>query len=430
MVRKCTCGAAAAARSVVGVSTPSVRSVLDDELPTWMQVVRTAMLSPAPTPEQVDAYRPDDGPERSLGAFDAGGALCGTARSFATELTVPGGVVPAGAVTAVGVLPTHRRQGHLTRLMRAQLTQMAERGEAAAVLIAAEYPIYGRFGYGLAAEACMVDIEASSPAGWRDAPTGTVRLVGTDEAVALVGELYDRARLRSAGHITYAKDLWPIATGAKPWPDGDDEKRRNAWKVVWSDDDGQVQGAAIYTVDDRWEQNRPAGTLQATHMVTATDEAQRELARYMTTVDWVTRVRLHLRPVDDPTPLWLHDGRRANLVDRSDHLWARVLDVPAALTARTYGFSGRLVLEVDDPFGFAAGRFALDASPSGASCVPTTDSPDLALPVGALSAAYLGGLTVSRLAAAGSVDERTPGAVAAATALFTAPRAPWCAMTF
>ena len=262
------------------------------------------------------------------------------------------------------------------------------------------------------------------------ADVGDATRNGTDEAVALVGELYDRARLRSAGHITYAKDLWPIATGAKPWPDGDDEKRRNAWKVVWSDDDGQVQGAAIYTVDDRWEQNRPAGTLQATHMVTATDEAERELARYMTTVDWVTRVRLHLRPVDDPTPLWLHDGRRANLVDRSDHLWARILDVPAALTARTYGFSGRLVLEVDDPFGFAAGRFALDASPSGASCVPTTDSPDLALPVGALSAAYLGGLTVSRLAAAGSVDERTPGAVAAATALFTAPRAPWCAMTF
>jgi predicted acetyltransferase len=338
--------------------------------------------------------------------------------------------VPAGAVTAVGVLPTHRRQGHLTRLMQAQLTQIASRGEAVAVLIAAEYPIYGRFGYGLSAEACLVDIDASQPGGWRDAPTGTVRLVGTDEAASQVIELYDRARLRAAGHITYTKDHWATAAGAQPWPDGDDEKRRNAWKVVWSDDDGQVQGAAFYQVDDSWVQNRPAGMLQATHLVTATDEAQRELVRYLTAVDWVTRVRLHLRPIDDPTPLWLHDGRRANLVDRSDHLWARILDVPAALTARSYGCSGRIVVEVDDPQGFAGGRFVLDASPEGASCVPTTDSPDLVLPVATLGAAYLGGLTVARLAAAGSVDERTPGAVATASALFAAPRAPWCAMTF
>ena len=53
-------------------------------------------------------------------------------------------------------------------------------------------------------------------------------------------------RLRAAGHITYTKDHWATAAGAQPWPDGDDEKRRNAWKVVWSDDDGQVQGAAFY----------------------------------------------------------------------------------------------------------------------------------------------------------------------------------------
>jgi predicted acetyltransferase len=388
------------------------------------------MLGPAPTPAQVDAYRPDDGLDRTLGAFDDAGGLAGTARSFATELTVPGGVVPAGAVTSVGVLPTRRRQGHLTRLMQAQLAQIADRGEAVGVLIAAEYPIYGRFGYGLAAEACLVDLDAGADLDWRAPPSGTVRLVDSDEAAAAIGELYDRARLRAAGHITYAKDQWPTIAGARSWPDGDDDKRRHAWKVLWSNGDGQVQGAAIYRVDDRWEQNRPTGTLQASHLVAATDEAQRELVRYLAAVDWVTRVRLHLRPVDDPTPLWLHDGRRAGLVDRSDHLWVRILDVPAALTARTYGCEARLVLEVDDPMGFAGGRFALEASPSGATCAPTTDEPDLAVPVGALGAAYLGGQTIARLAASDWVDERRPGAVAAATTLFAGARAPWCAMSF
>jgi predicted acetyltransferase len=412
------------------VTAPTVRPVHDDEYATWHGVVRTAMLSPAPTPEQVEAYRSESDLNRTLGAFDEAGEVCGTARSFATELTVPGGVVPAGAVTAVGVLPTHRRQGHLTRLMQAQLTQMADKGEAVGVLIAAEYPIYGRFGYGPSAEACVVELDGVDAAGWRDAPTGSVRLLGTDEAGPLFDELYDRARLRPAGNITYPKDQWPTMVGASSWPDGNDEKRANAWKVAWSDADGRVQGAAIYTVDERWDDNRPNGTLQASHLLATSDEAQRELVRYMTAVDWVSRVRLHLRPIDDPTPLGLHDGRRAKLTDRSDHLWARILRVPEALTARTYGSTGRLVLEIDDPLGFAGGRFALDASPSGATCEPTTESADLVLPVSSLGAAYLGGVSVGRLAAAGWVDERRPGAVVAATALFGGTRAPWCSMNF
>ena len=58
--------------------------------------------------------------------------------------------VPAATITAVAVLPTHRRQGVLTALMACQLDDVAERGEAVAVLTASESIIYGRFGYGLA----------------------------------------------------------------------------------------------------------------------------------------------------------------------------------------------------------------------------------------------------------------------------------------
>jgi predicted acetyltransferase len=415
------------------VSAPTVRPATEDEFATWHQVVRTAMLGSTPTAEQTAAYRSIADLQRTLAAFDDRGQLCGTARTFATELTVPGGVVPAGAVTSVGVLPTHRRQGHLTRLMETQLAQMLELGEPVAVLIAAEYPIYGRYGYGPGTEGCLVHIDADPPLVWgpgNQAPTGSVRMVTTEEMAPALTELYDRARLRSAGHITYSKDHWAQTVGAEPWPDGDDEKRRNAWKVLWTDDDGQVQGAVVYEVDQSWAGNRPQGTLQATLLVSATDEAERELVRYLTLVDWVSKVRLHLRPIDDPVPLWLSDGRRARLSQRSDHIWARVLDVPAALTARTYGCAGRLVVEVVDPMGFAAGRFLLDASPAGATCTATTSSPDLTLSASALSAAYLGGFTVDRLAAAGGVDEHRAGAIASASALFAAARAPWNAVTF
>jgi predicted acetyltransferase len=141
-------------------------------------------------------------------------------------------------------------------------------------------------------------------------------------------------------------------------------------------------------------------------------------------------VHLGTRPVDDPVPLWLHDGRSALLHERSDHVWARVLDVPAALTARRYATDSRLVLEVDDPLGFANGRFALDGGPDGAACVPTTDEPDLVVPVHALGSAYLGGSSWARLAAARWVTEARPGAVEQASTMFSMSRAPWCALTF
>ena len=85
---------------------------------------------------------------------------------------VPGGAdVPAGGVTAVGVVSHHRRQGHLTRLMETQLRTMADRGTAVGLLVAAEWPIYGRFGYGPAIDACGFDIDART-ARFLAEPTG------------------------------------------------------------------------------------------------------------------------------------------------------------------------------------------------------------------------------------------------------------------
>ncbi len=87
--------------------------------------------------------------DRCLLAFTADGRPVGTAATYSFELTLPGGtVVPAGGLTAVGVLPTHRRQGVLSAMMRQQLADLRARGESVGVLLSSEAPIYGRFGYG------------------------------------------------------------------------------------------------------------------------------------------------------------------------------------------------------------------------------------------------------------------------------------------
>jgi predicted acetyltransferase len=411
------------------VSEPTVRTINDDELAGWLDVVRTAFVSPPVSDEAVAARRRYFDLERCHAAFDPDGRMGGVARAFPTALTVPGGEVPAGAVSAVGVLPTHRRRGYLTRLMDAQLADIAGRGEAVAVLVAAEYPIYGRFGYGPAAEAVALRIDGRS-ARWRPPPAGSVELVSNEEFAKEVDTLYERVRRVHPGHLSHGAEWWRVGAGVEPIHEGGDEGRRNATKVLWRDDAGEVQAAAAYAVDEKWEHNRPAGTLTARLLTSATDQGTVELVRYMTAVDWARDVTVHLRPVDEAVPLALHDARTGSLSDRSDHLWVRILDLPIALTARRYAAPGALVLQVEDPQGFAAGRFRLEAGPEGAECSPSDEEPDLALNVGALGAAYLGGQGWARLAAAGWVDERRPGALARAAALFATPRAPWCAMTF
>ena len=392
------------------MTEPTVRAITDDELADWIGVVRTAFVSPPAADEEVAARRRYFELERCHATFDPDGRMCGATRGLATTLTVPGGEVPAGAVSAVGVLPTHRRRGYLTRLMDVQLADMAARGEAVAVLVAAEYPIYGRFGYGPATEAMVLGVD-SHAARWRQPPAGAVELVGNEDYAKELDALYERVRRATPGHISHDADHWRVVSGVDAFPDGEHDARRNTTKVLWRDDAGEVQAATAYSVEDDWVHNRVAGTLTSPLLVSATDRGAVELVRYLASVDWARDVVVRLRPVDEPLPLALEDARVGHLSDRSDHLWVRILDLPTALAARRYAAPGTLVLEVDDPRGYAAGRFRLEGGSEGAECVPTSDEPDLALPVAALGAAYLGGQSWGRLAAAGWVDERRPGAL-------------------
>ena len=410
------------------MAAPTVRPIRDDEVREFLGVQRTAMLYPPPTDRDLELREALYSEQRCIASV-LDGRIVGTTRCFPTDLTVPGGAIPAAAVSSVGVLPTHRRQGHLTRLMHRQLGDTVDRGEKAAMLVSAEWPIYGRYGYGVATEACVVRLDTRAAAFIHPA-TGTPDLVDPKAYREVLAEVYPRAAARIPGHMSWADGFYEMWAGEREIYDGQADEQRKETRVVWRDDDGVARGAATYTVKEHWVDNRPRGTANVDQLLATDDEAERELYRFLTAVDWVATAEVQLRPVDDPLPLGLVDGRTAVLADRSDHIWLRLLDVAAALSARTYACDGSLVVEVVDPLGFAAGRFALDASPEGGTCLPTDLSPDLTVPVGVLSAAYLGGQGFGRLVAAGLVDEHTPGAAARATALFSTPRAPYCSTPF
>ena len=141
-------------------------------------------------------------------------------------------------------------------------------------------------------------------------------------------------------------------------------------------------------------------------------------------------MRAEDRSPDEALPWLLADGRAVRQSARSDFMWLRPFDVPALLAARTYLAPGRVVLEVDDPLGYAAGRFTLEGGPDGATCARTDDAPGLTLDVDVLGSVALGGPSLRVLADAGRVAVHDADALATADAMFRGAVTPWCSTWF
>ena len=390
-----------------------IRTATEDDTESYLRCVRTTFLQPdrddaASVRFWLEHLWP--GLDQAWGAFD-GGTVAGTLRGTPFRLTVPGGAtVPANGVTMVTVLPTHRRRGLLTAMMAANLRAAADRGEVASILVASEWRIYGRYGFGPAIEAAgwTVDtrLAASSP------PAGRLETVSRERLRELAPAAYDRARVQRAGGLDRPPPRWDRDFGLVHAEGEPPEWTGRA--VVHRDDAGEVDGYLRWHAD--WETELGAA-LTVDELVAATPAAYADLWRFALSVDLVTEVRARNRRVDELLPWLVADGRAARQTARYDAIWLRPLDVPALLAARAYEATGRTVLEVVDPAGYAAGRFALEAGPDGATCGPTTAAADLTLPAAVLGSAYLGAHRLAALAAAGLVDEHRAGAGATADRL-------------
>jgi predicted acetyltransferase len=402
-----------------------VRTIQKDELPAWVEAKNVGFLGHAGDGE-ADITAEFADLDRTLGAFD-GDRVVGTLRSFPTELTLPGGPVSCTALTNVTVTGTHRRRGLLTRMITRDLAESVERGEVVGALIAAEYPIYGRFGYGPAAETVRLEVDAAATfrAGRDD---GSVELIEPAELRAIAPALLDQVRLGRPGAIVCPDHRWDFDLGVRVFPGRPNKAPR--FLILGRDASGRPDGYLVYHVKDRWENERPQGQLVIEDLFGLDPAAETRLWRYALEVDWITSVVGEARPVDDILPWLLDDARRVVQSERTDLAWVRVLDPVAALSGRRYLTPGRVVIEIDDPMGFAAGRVALEGGPEGAECRSTTESADLHLPVGTLGSAVLGGFPFGLLGRVGLVDELRPGTLAVADAMFRSPLAPWCVTHF
>jgi predicted acetyltransferase len=376
-----------------------------------------------PSPEFAERFGPILPPDRIHAAFE-NGAVIGSGGVFPFETGVPGGLVRAAGVTLVGVLPTHRRRGVLRQLMRAQLHDVHERGEPMAYLWASEDALYGRFGYGVASFSGNVEVRRDRAAFYRDfEPVGQVRLVEPDEAVEPFSAIQRAAAARHPGMFVRTPEWWRLKRLSDPeWArEGGGEMVRALLDV-----DGRPAAYALYRLHFSAERGIPNGFTNVIEALGDSPDATRSIWRFLLDIDWMDRVRAQLLPLDHELFLLLREPRRLRFELR-DGLWVRLVDVDAALNARTFTAGEPVVLEVADEFcPWNAGRWRV--GPDGAE--RTDAEAEITLPVASLGSVYLGGFTFAQLARAGRLEALAEGALERADALFRADRYPWCPEIF
>lgn len=399
----------------------------ESELPAIARTVEEALLMPASSLERLRKVIELD---RTLAVFD-GAQPVGTANIHSFTMALPGGPRPVAGVSGVGVWPTHRRRGVLSALMRRQLADIRERGEDIAALFASEGGIYGRFGYGPAAQAAEFTLSTREAGLRADAPRDPalrLRLVsGAEDSRKEIAVVHQAAAVQRVGEFQRSSGWWNKMLGDPP----ENRGGFSALKCVVAEDDAGPLGYALYRTKQVWDEHGAAeGRLEVKEVFATAPAAFTLVWEHLLTRDLVASVHHEMAPPDDPLFHLLADPYRARrrLVD---NLWVRLVDLPSAMEKRGFAAPVDLVLEVSDrccPWN--AGRWRLSADTAAARCTSTGDAPDLVLDVSHLGAAYLGGTALGGYLAAGLISETTPGAVQRLDAALHRSDQPHCSNIF
>jgi predicted acetyltransferase len=416
-----------------------IRPIGEDEFDSFLRVDEHAFHGSPPTESDrrilLDRFEFD----RTLAAFDedvpVGSTMC-----FSFQLSVPGQeVLPAAGVTFVAVLPTHRRRGILSSIMRRQLAEVRDRGEPLAVLWASESVIYSRYGYGRASWYLSYSLRRGEGTLSKTALAALgasgdglrLRLAEPDAALPELAKVYDAVLPTRPGFFARNDAWWRRMVYDPP----EDRHGASPLRCLLAEDASGPRGYALYSGIDTWTEFLPENVLQVREVMTADPAASAALWADLLSRDLTSEFRAERRPVDDPLLFQLADPRRTR-PQLNDGLWVRIVDVPRALAGRRYASPVDVVLDVRDEILPAnAGRWRLtttEEAPGGglaASCVPADSAPDVALDVTELGAAYLGGTRLGALAGSGLVKGQ-PGAVRQLSAALSWDPAPWCPLVF
>ena len=425
------------------MATPyPIRPITEDELPALHTVHEHAFHTGPPSDRLLALFHSRVEIERTVAAFD-GGTMVGATGAYSFQMRVPGALAAVAGVSLVAVLPSHRRRGILSALMRQQLDDVHERGEAVAALFASEARIYGRFGYERASWHAGFSLRGGEGGLAPGAPTDgalRLRIAEPELARAELAKVYEQVLGERPGFFARNEAWWDRALTDEP----ESREGGSPLRCVLAEDAASPRGYALFSGRGRWDEDGflPDGAIEVREVITADPAATAAIWGDLLSRDLTTEFHVPMRPVDDPLLHLLADPRRVR-TRITDGLWVRLVDVAGALSQRRYACPVDVVIEVtDDLCTWNQGRWRLTAGAAGppapgtgaaglgATCERTTGPADIALPVRALGAAYLGGTRLGPMAAAGLVTELRPGTLAPLSTALSWDPAPWCPMIF
>lgn len=367
----------------------------------WIEAVLRGFREDRPEDDSVERwvrhYRADDVAVRGAwlpeGELGAGPMPVATYASFDKTLNAGRELLPLRMITDVTTSAAHRRRGLLRRLIEDDLADAVAQGVPMAALTAAEATIYGRWGFGPATFRTGVTVDTTPGFDLRDVvDPGRVELLEPADAWPHVKAVFDTFHARQRGSVDWPAPYEDMHTGA--WDPSSGGANRKIRVTVHLDASGTVDGFAI------WKPGEDK-TVKVDEMVALTPQAQLALWSFLGHMDQTAKVTFNLFHPEDPLMWALTDLNRVSTTEVQEFLWLRVLDVPRALAARPWAADGSVVLEVDDPQGHAAGRFAVTTADGTATVVRTDDAPDVRLDAETLGSLYLGGVPVRQLHRAG-----------------------------
>lgn len=366
------------------------------------------------TAEQLEKWAESDAKDESFHpmATFADGTCVGASATISFGVTVPGGgTVKMAGVTATGVIATHRRRGYLRRMMQAMFEEALGRGEPLAMLSASEGSIYGRFGFSPATYRVRWELDRNEAA-LRPAASdpGSLELVDAAQAKQFWPVVHAKVRACRVGELTPSPGRWDGLTDAA---DGTNGPLRY---LVHRDRQGEVDGISNFRLP--WSSTvANAGTLVVEALEATNPAAYRALWSLLVDFDLTRTIVAPGRPRDEPLRWMLANPRAMRITRQSDNLWARLLDVPAALTQRSYGTTGALAFTIDDDRMCPANNRTWLLHADG-TCVATDQDADLTITVPALSSLYLGGMSAHELAYAGHITPHSDGAIGQLALMF------------
>jgi predicted acetyltransferase len=358
--------------------------------------------------------------------------LAGVYAAYSLDVAVPGAQVPVAGLTWVAVHPRDRRRGVLRAMMEHHLEDVrTRRGEPFSLLHAAEPAIYGRFGYGMASQGQVLTLARGTEL--REVPGADDLVVdlqhaAVDQHAELLGAIYATARLERPGWVSRSTPAQRRVLLSDP-PEAH-RGAENLRLLTVRKGGGELRGYALFRRKMEWKDGSPGGSVEVREVAALDAAAARALWGRLTDLDLTSTVETPSLAVDDPLVHVLVDLRAAK-PRLHDALWLRVVDLPAAVTARRYTAELDVVLEVTDELcPDNAGRWHLQGGPDGAACTRTDRTAQLGLDVRELGSIYLGGSSLASLAASGLVAVRDAAGLHRTAAAFSWPVAPHCPWTF